>query len=44
MNIKTMMAFVGIVLMGLVQAGPAHAAPAGTDIELTPVKLSEHAW
>lgn len=44
MNIKTMMAFVGIVLMGLVQAGPAHAASAGTDIELTPVKLSEHAW
>ena len=44
MNIKTMMAFVGIVLMGLVQAGPAHAAAAGTAIELTPVKLSEHAW
>ena len=44
MNIKTMMAFVGVVLMGLVQAGPAHAAAAGTAIELTPVKLSEHAW
>jgi len=44
MNIKTMMAFAGVVLMGLVQAGPAHAAAATTDIELTPVKLSEHAW
>ena len=29
MNIKTMMAFVGIVLMGLVQAGPARAALQG---------------
>ena len=44
MNIKTIMAFAGVVLMGLVQASPASAAAAKTDIELTPVKLSEHAW
>lgn len=38
MNIKTVIAFAGALLMGLVQMAAA------AEIELTPVKLSEHTW
>ena len=38
MNFKNIITFMGAVLMGLVQTATA------AEIELTPIKLSEHAW
>ena len=38
MNFKSIITFMGAVLMGLVQTAAA------AEIELTPIKLSEHAW
>ncbi len=38
MNFKNIITFMGVLLMGLVQTATA------AEIELTPIKLSEHAW